>query len=182
MSNKEIKKIIFTDESKFNLVNSDGKCFVWREPSTGLLMKNLTPTVKFGGGSVMVWGCFSYHGVGKLVFIDGKMDAAKYVDILSNNLEESAIMMGLGSYTFQQDNDPKHTSKLAKSYFYDKNIDLLPWPAQSPDLNPIETLWALIKKKLEGMIFKNRHELKEAILREWNGIPKELCEELALSF
>jgi transposase len=65
MSNKEIKKIIFTDESKFNLVNSDGKCFVWREPSTGLLMKNLTPTVKFGGGSVMVWGCFSYHGVGQ---------------------------------------------------------------------------------------------------------------------
>jgi hypothetical protein len=94
MSNKEIKKIIFTDESKFNLVNSDGKCFVWREPSTGLLMKNLTPTVKFGGGSVMVWGCFSYHGVGKHVFIDGKMDAAKYVDILSNNLEESAIMRG----------------------------------------------------------------------------------------
>ena len=103
----------------------------------------------------MVWGCFSYHGVGKLVFIDGKMDAAKYVDILSNNLEESAIMMGLGSYTFQQDNDPKHTSKLAKSYFYDKNIDLLPWPARSPDLNPIETLRAFIKKKLGECYLKS---------------------------
>jgi hypothetical protein len=57
------------------------------------------------------------------------MDAAKYVDILSNNLEESATMMSLSSYTFQQDNDPVHTSKLAKSYFTNKSIDLLLWSA-----------------------------------------------------
>ncbi len=86
----------------------------------------------------MVWGCFSYHGVGLLVFIDGIMDPVKYVNILSNNLEDSARLMGLENYTFQQDNDPKHTSRLAKNYFEDKSIDLLPWPPQSPDLNPIE--------------------------------------------
>jgi hypothetical protein len=77
----------------------------------------------------MVWLCFSYHGVVKLVLVTGKVDAAKYVDILSNNLEESATMLSLGSYTFQQGNDPEHTSKLAKSYLTNKSIDLLPWSA-----------------------------------------------------
>jgi hypothetical protein len=116
---------------------------VWREPLTGLKLKNLMPTVKFEEGSVMVWGCFSYYGMWKLVFIHGTMDAVKYVDILSNNLASSAESMRLDSFTFQQDNDPKHTSRIAKNYFAAKNIDLLPWPPQSPDLNPIEAIWAL---------------------------------------
>jgi hypothetical protein len=143
--------------------------------------EDFKPTVKFGGGSMMVWRCSSYRDVGKLVFIDGKKDAAKYVDILSNNLEELAILMGLSNYTFQQDNDPKHTSRLSKSYFTNKNFDLLPWSTQSSDLNPIKTLWALIKKKLEEIIFKNLHELEARIVQEWNAIPKELFKKLALS-
>ncbi|KAF9761922.1 Transposable element Tc1 transposase [Nosema granulosis] len=63
---------IFSDESKFNLLYSDGKVSVWRKPETGLALKNLSPTIKHGSGSIMVWGCFSYKGVGKLVFIEGK--------------------------------------------------------------------------------------------------------------
>jgi transposase len=55
LSDYEIETIIFSDESKFNLKYSDGKVSVWREPGTGLKLKNLTPTVKFGGGSKMVW-------------------------------------------------------------------------------------------------------------------------------
>ncbi|KAG0429426.1 Transposable element Tcb1 transposase [Dictyocoela muelleri] len=182
MSDDEIKNIIFSDESKFNLFYSDGRVSVWREPSTGLKPKNLIPTVKYGGGSVMVWGCFSYHGVGKLVFIDGIMDSASYVNILTNNLNTSARIMGLESYTFQQDNDPKHTSKLAKRFFSDKNIKLLPWPAQSPDLNPIETLWAIIKQKLAKFTPKNKNELKALITEEWNSISLETCQKLAMSF
>ena len=59
MSEDAIKSIIFTDESKFNLFYSDGKVSVWREPGTGLKSEHLNKTVKHGGGSVMVWGCFS---------------------------------------------------------------------------------------------------------------------------
>jgi hypothetical protein len=125
LSDDEIKTIIFSDGCKFPLFDPDKTCSVWRKPSTGLQKKNLTPTVKYGGGSVMVWGCFSYHGVGRLVFIDGIMDATKYVNILSNNLNASANLMGLESFIFQQDNDPKHTSKLARLFFERKNINLL---------------------------------------------------------
>ena len=141
---EKIKSIIWSDESKFNLFYSDGKCSVWREPGKGLEKQNLQPTIKHGGLSVMVWACFSYHGKGKLVFIEDIMDAVKYCSILSDNLYESASDMGLVDFIFQQDNDPKHTSKLAKEFFTENNIELLPWPAQSPDMNPIENLWAFI--------------------------------------
>jgi hypothetical protein len=98
MPDEQIQKIIFSDECKFNLFYSDGKVSVWREPGTGLQMQNLTPTIKFGGGSVMAWGCFSYRGIGKLVFIDGKMDSAAYVRILANNLGPSATVMDLENF------------------------------------------------------------------------------------
>jgi hypothetical protein len=97
-----------------------------------------------------IWGRFSnclgmffYYGMGKLVFIDGTMDAVKYVDILSNNLAPSAGSMRLDSFTFQQDNGPEHASRIAKNYFAAKNIDLLPWPLNYPILILLRQHWAL---------------------------------------
>lgn len=182
MSEEDVKSVIFSDESKFNLFYSDGKVSVWREPGTGLETQHLNKTVKYGGGSVMVWGCFSYHGVGKLVFIDGIMEDPRYVDILSRNLQSSAVLMGLDRFIFQQDNDPKHTSKLAREYFDKKNITIMQWPPQSPDMNPIENLWADLKNKVAEKLPKNITELKEIITSEWALITKETCENLANSF
>lgn len=170
MHEEDIKTIIFSDESKFNLFYSDGKVSVWREPGKGLELKNLLPTVKHGGGSIMVWGCFSYYGMGRLVVIDGKMDAVKYINILGQNLKASARSMNLENFTFQQDNDPKHTSKIAKEYFRVNNISVLPWAPQSPDLNPIETMWGIIKSKLAVIKVSNLKDLKEKIIEVWNSI------------
>ena len=88
----------------------------------------------------MVWGCLGWESVGRLAEVEGKMNAEQYVDILENNLlpsmEESGI--SLEDVIFQQDNDPKHTSKRAKEWMEDNNITLLDWPPQSPDPNPTE--------------------------------------------
>ena len=182
MEKRQIKKIIFSDESKFNLMYSDGKLSVWREPGKGLNPENITPTKKFGGGSVMVWGCFSYKGVGKFVFIDGIIDGDYYVSILSDNLKSSARKMKLSDFIFQQDNDPKHKCKLASEFFQEENINLLTWPAQSPDMNPIENLWGIVKTRVAELEPTNIAELKTAIMQAWKSITKKTTKSLVNSF
>ena len=75
------KNVIFTDKSKFNIFGSDGS--VRRKPNQEMDSKHLRPTVKHGGGHVMVWGACSAAGVGKLHFIDGitaKFQFLKYFE------------------------------------------------------------------------------------------------------
>ena len=102
-------------------------------------MNNTIPTVKHGGENIMIWGCFYFNGVGTLKITDGRIDGVKYRHILEDNLQKSVEKMGfINKWRFQQDNGPKHTAKATRKWFADKDIDVLKWPSQSPDLNPIE--------------------------------------------
>ena len=106
------RKVLWSDETKIEVFDLNAKCYVWQKTNNAHHPEHTIPTVKDGGGSIMLWGCFSSAGTGKLVRVDGKMGGAKYRAILEGNLLESAIDLRLGRrFTFQQDNNPKHTAR-----------------------------------------------------------------------
>ncbi len=159
-------KILWSDETEIELFGLNSKRYVWRKPGTAHHLSNTVPTVKHGGGSIMLWGCFSAAGTGRLVAIEGKMNAAKYRDILDENLLQSAQDLRLGRrFTFQQDDDPKHTAKITKEWLHNNSVTVLEWPSQSPDLNPIEHLWRDLKMAVHQRLPSNLTEL-ERICKE----------------
>ena len=81
-------------------------------------------------------------------------------------------------FIFQQDNDPKHCSKHTKDYLSDRNINLMSWPSQSPDMNPIEHLWAILKRKIRERMPRNIPNLMEIIKEEWELISVETGKKL----
>jgi hypothetical protein len=81
---------------------------------------------------------FSVAGTGRLVQIEGKMNGEQYREILDDNLLQSAQDLRLGRrFTFQQDNNPKLTAKSTQEWLRDRSLNVLDWPSQSPDLNPV---------------------------------------------
>lgn len=175
-------KVIWSDESKFELFSSNRQVKVWRKVNKAYEPKNMVPTVKHGGGSVMVWGCMSADGVGNLVFIDGKMDQYVYKNILRQNLLSSARKLNLESdFVFQQDNDPKHTARSVKQWMANNIENVLEWPAQSADLNPIEHLWDHLDRKIHENTVSSLAELKNVIKSEWEKIPASVTSKLVES-
>jgi hypothetical protein len=176
------KKVVWSDETKINRLGSDGRKWVWKKPGENLNDRLVQGTQKFGGGSVMVWGCMLWDGTGYACKIDGRMDGDLYVKILEEDVQASLRYYGksAGDVIFQQDNDSKHTCKKAQAWFQDHDFNVLLWPAQSPDLNPIEHLWDHVKRKLgeHEVAPKGILELWERIEEEWNKIDAEVCQNL----
>uniref|UniRef100_A0A9J7Y0N0 Uncharacterized protein n=1 Tax=Cyprinus carpio carpio TaxID=630221 RepID=A0A9J7Y0N0_CYPCA len=101
---------------------------------------NLIPSVKHGGGSIMVWTCFAASGPGQLAIIDGTMNSELYQQILKENVRTSVQELNLKrKCVMQQDNDPKNTSCSTKEWLKEDKANVL--ERMSPDLNPIEILW-----------------------------------------
>lgn len=167
--------VVWSDESKFNVFGSDGRQYVRRPPLKELDPKYTKKTVKHGGFPVMVWGCFTSSGVGPLVQIHGNMTGEMYKDILDSHLNRDYADNLPLAWIFQQDNDPKHCSRVVKSWFESNSIQVLEWPAQSPDLNPIENLWGIVKKAVAARKPTNKASLWNIIKEEWSKITPAQC-------
>ena len=111
-----------------------------RKPGEEFNERNLQPTVKHGGESVVVWGCLTADGMGNLVRIEGNINVLLYQKILSEDLIATLEWYGYkkDAIIFQHDNDPKHTANSTKERRHENRISVLERPSQSPDPNSIE--------------------------------------------
>lgn len=175
-------RVLWSDESKYNVFGDDGRVRVWRKKNEGIKLKNINPTVKHNGGNIKIWGCFSSAGTGNFEFIDGIMDQYVYRDILKRNIKKSALQLGLGRrFVFQQDNDPKHTAKRITSFFKKTGVNVLKWPAQSPDLNPIEHLWDHLERVIRKHKISSKNELKDRLKEAWHEVQPDITKKLVSS-
>ena len=117
------KSVLWSDESKFEIFGSNHRVFVRRRKGERMDSTCLVPTVKHGGGGVMVWGCFAGDTVGDLFKIEGILNQHGYHSILQRHAIPSGLRLVGPAFIFQQDNDPKHTSRLCKGYLTKKESD-----------------------------------------------------------
>ena len=87
------------------------------------------------------------------------MNAEQYIHVLDSCLLPQANQWFEGSCRFQHNNAPCHTAKRVQSFMVDRGVNVLPWPSNSPDMNPIETLWAVIKARLRQHTLTRKNDL-----------------------
>ena len=156
---------------------------MWRLVNEKPDSRNTEGTVKYCGGSLMVWACIAHAGVGKIHLSEGNLNAHQYIEILHENIVSSIEQVGLdrGEILFQQDNDSKHTSKLVKEWLASHSYVVLKWSPQSTDL--IENIWGHLKRRLpaykkdpEGII-----QLWGRAKVVWDVLPCAMCESTVSS-
>jgi transposase len=174
-------KVLWTDESKFQLFGTNRRVYVRRRKGERLIDDCISSTVKHGGGNIMVWGSISGTGLGGLVKIDGIMDKKVYHNILVRHAVPSGLRLIGNNFVFQEDNDPKHSSNYCRNYLRRKEaagvLTMMNWPAQSPDLNPIEQIWELVDRKLDKSRVKTKETLWLELKRCWESIPVEVVKK-----
>ncbi len=144
----EWSKVMFSDESKFCISFGNQGPRVWRKRGEAQNPRCLRSSVKFPQ-SVMDWGAMSSAGVGPLCFLRSKVNTAVYQEVLEHFMLPAADQLyGDADFIFQQDLSPAHSAKATSTWFKDHGIPVLNWPANSPDLNPIENLWGIVKRKI----------------------------------
>lgn len=174
--------VIFTDESSIQLGcnrqhvvskvvrNLKGKVISRDRPNITKVKHPL---------KVHVWGGISRNGATKLRVFSGIMNAEFFTnDILKDTLLPSINYLYPPplSHRLWQDNDPKHTSKKAKKFMEENNINWFKTPAESPDLNVIENVWSKLKYEVSKQNPKNQKELMDSIIEVWEThLTREQC-------
>jgi len=176
------KNVVFSDESIFQCFSSHGKRWVLRTADQRY-KPGITHQTMSHGPKIHVWGCFSSNGVGLLKLIDGSMDAKLYQLSIINDIDVIAkcLVFPEKNFILQQDLAPPHRALSTIKYFENKNIELLQWPGNSPDVNPIENIWGYLKNKLQHIECYSKEQLWKTVQEQWYSLDRKYCQKLVES-
>ncbi|GFU54219.1 transposable element Tcb2 transposase [Trichonephila clavipes] len=167
------QQVVFSDESRLNLWHHNGRIRVMRYAGERHIPECNIESHSGRTSGVMVWGVIEYHGRSQLLRIVGNLNNTRYIHEV---LQPQAIpfLQGLPGGVFQQDNAHTHVAKTVKSYLDSQQVQLLPWPAYSPDMSPIEHVWDIVggrlARDLRPVILTD--ELWLRIQTIWNTLPQ----------
>ena len=149
------QQVIFSDESNFKLINRKNIPVVRRMIQEKYDKRHCIMRVQGGGGSVGIWGCISINGAGVCRCYSNRMNTQLYIETMENCLKPSVDLLyeNHENVIYQQDNAPCHKSRLPMAWFEENSVEVMNWPAKSPDLNPIEHIWSLIDQRISGIRF-----------------------------
>uniref|UniRef100_A0A3B1IXD5 Transposase Tc1-like domain-containing protein n=1 Tax=Astyanax mexicanus TaxID=7994 RepID=A0A3B1IXD5_ASTMX len=171
------KKVLWTNEYKFEVFGLQRRTFVRRRTNEKMLEECLTPSVKHGGGNVMVWGSFGAGKVGDLFRVKGILNKEGYHSILQRHAIPSGQRLIGANFVLQQDSDPKHTSKVCPEIVLQElfTAEAGSWYSigngvASADLNPIELLWEQLDRMVRQKCPSNQSNLWELLLEAWGAI------------
>jgi len=177
---------IWSDETTVRQFPSTRELYFRCHTSTRKEDMPINPRAVGGGFSVMFWGCFSGCALGPLIALEGSQNQYTYRQLLQDYLLpeiEAAKTNYNVDMDFMQDNAPCHKTKLINDFLSQHKIHAVEWPSQSPDLNPIENLWSIIKRRRQRKFGfpKSKQELIEQVFRIWEEIDQDLVETLSES-
>lgn len=165
----EWENVIWSDEKKFNLDGPDGYAYYWHDLRKEEISFSKRHT---GGGSLLIWGCFNYHGKSNLAIITDRLNQYDYQMILGKHLLPFMNDFSGDKPILQQDNCRCHVARSTLQWLQDRNIDVMSWPPYSPDLNPIENLWGILARRVyaNGKQYESISELEREVFRCWEEI------------
>lgn len=174
---------MFCDETRFNLIHSDGRVLVWRQPGERYVENNMAVQESFGGGGINVWAGVMYNGKTEL-FISGRtVDGEVYKNnILRNFVLPFARNFG-HDFLLIDDNARPHRARIVQEFLEVSNINQLRLPPKSPDFNIIEHVWSCLKLRVRSRenAPETLEELAITIQEEWENISQEFINNLVAS-
>ncbi len=175
------KCVLWSDESKFDILVGNHGRRVLRAKEEGDLPACYQHSVQ-KPASLMVWGCISAYGMGRLHVLEGTMNAERYIKVLEQHMLPSRWCLFQGrSCVFQQDNAKPHTAAITTAWLRSRRVRVLNWPACSPDLSPIENICRIIKRNICHRRPRTLQQLETYIRQEWDQIPTPKLQKLITS-
>jgi transposase len=161
-------RVFFSDETHFYL-GHHGRTYVRRPVGMSHDPKYMRQEKQLHG-KVSLWGCICAEGLGHAELYAGSLDSTRHRDILRHSLIKSFRQFyPAGPWFFQQDNVRFHTTPETVTYLHEKGVTPIEWSPWSPDLNPIENLWNVLKARVYARFPQSMEEMEQCIREEWEA-------------